>query len=122
MDKRKCQNTATTTTSRAKQHRNAWLHANDSWAIHLLAEQPNSNTAATGATPAQAGYAPLPRQFAAMNDETFSLKGWINPGQIGEHTSLAELRAMGDRGKTFTTTLRQREVFCQHVIERLEET
>jgi len=72
------------------------------------------STSRVGARPA--------RQFVGVGDETFALNGWIAPGQIGEYTSLAELRAMGDSGQAFALVSGNGEVFGQYAIERLEET
>lgn len=62
------------------------------------------------------------RQFVGVGDETFSLSGWLAPEQIGDYASLAELRAMGDSGQSFSLVGGNGEVFGLFVIESLNET
>lgn len=62
------------------------------------------------------------RQFVGVGDETFALSGWLAPGQLGDYSSLDELRAMGDSGLAFALVSGNGEVFGLFVLESLNET
>lgn len=62
------------------------------------------------------------RQFLGPGDETFAFSGWIAPGQVGEYSSLKELRAMGNSGQAFALVSGSGEVFGLFVVESLNET
>lgn len=46
---------------------------------------------------ARAGY-----QYVGPGDDTFTLAGWLAPGQVGMAMSISMLRDMGNTGKAFT--------------------
>lgn len=62
------------------------------------------------------------RQFTGAGDDAITLSGWFAPDQgIGKHSSLGDLRDMGDTGDAFALVDGTGTVFGAFVIEGLDE-